>query len=167
MYWVSHKFFWIPLYVILLIALINKYSKRKRVLFISIALIFLTATASDQTARAIKYSVKRFRPCYNLSICNKVHNPEKGSGKYGFVSSHAANTFGLALMCSLLLRNKKWTITLFAWAALVVYSRIYNGVHYPSDVIAGATLGMTIASLLYFVMNKITPLHTLNPAAHE
>jgi undecaprenyl-diphosphatase len=167
MYLVSHKFFWIPLYLILLVVLINKYDKKIKPLAIAILLIFLTAASSDQVARAIKYSVKRYRPCHNLAICDKVHNPEKGSGKYGFVSSHAANTFGMAFIFSLLIRNRKWSILLFFWASLVAYSRIYNGVHYPSDIIAGATVGMAIAGLLYMIANKITPLRNINSLRHE
>jgi undecaprenyl-diphosphatase len=159
MYWVSHKFFWIPLYLLLFILLLRQYGKRSWVVILAIA---VTAVATDQAARSIKYSVKRYRPCHNLNICDQVHNPEKGSGKYGFVSSHAANTFGLALLFSLLMRRKKWTWILFSWAVLVAYSRIYNGVHYPSDIIAGAGLGMAIAYGIYFLLYKIRLLPPLN-----
>lgn len=73
-------------------------------------------------------------------------------GKFGFVSSHAANSFAIALFVGLLLnrRRSKWTITvLLLWALTVSYSRIYLGVHYPGDILGGAVLGLSESYLLY------------------
>jgi len=67
-------------------------------------------------------------------------------GKYGFVSSHAANSFGLAMMLFLFFRRHiRWTWLLFLWALLISYSRIYVGVHFPGDVLFGALTGILIA----------------------
>ena len=86
-----------------------------------------------------------------------VHLP-KGlpGGKYGFVSSHAANTFGVAALLTPLLR-KQWRWigwVLYPWAILSSYSRIYVGVHYPGDILAGAALGVLIGLIGYFVIRR-------------
>ncbi|MEN8225305.1 MAG: phosphatase PAP2 family protein, partial [Bacteroidota bacterium] len=82
----------------------------------------------------------------------------KCGGSYGFYSSHASNVFAIAIfVISLSARKSLWTISLIMlWASLIIYSRIYLGVHYPGDVMAGtaagAFLGWTIAR---FVKNMI------------
>lgn len=74
---------------------------------------------------------------------------EYRGGQYGFVSSHAANLFGLATITSLLIRNRIYTAFIFVWAALVGYSRIYVGKHFPADVVCGAIFGMIVGYLVY------------------
>jgi undecaprenyl-diphosphatase len=70
-------------------------------------------------------------------------------GKYGFASSHAANSFGAAMLIALLFRNRGLTIWMFIWAAMVSYSRIYLGVHYPGDILCGALIGVGSAYVSY------------------
>lgn len=82
-------------------------------------------------------------------------------GTYGFISSHAANTFALAMFLFLFFRKKinYFGIFIFLWALFVSYSRIYNGVHYPADVAVGAIVGMGIGIAVFkiyiFSDNKI------------
>ena len=98
----------------------------------------------------------RLRPCHNLEIANLVHivNDHCG-GQYGFVSSHATNTFALAVFVGLLVKQKvSWlSPALIVWAAIVSYSRIYLGVHYPGDVICGAILGAIIGKFVFMLLN--------------
>jgi undecaprenyl-diphosphatase len=77
-------------------------------------------------------------------------NGEKG-GPFGFVSSHASNHFAIAtFMTGILQRNPRWGAwALFFWAALVSYSRIYLGVHYPGDVLVGGLYGALVGFLAY------------------
>ena len=152
MFWISGDTSWIFLYIIMLIGLAVKY--RWKMIFIVIA-ISLTITASDQfSVHFFKEVFERLRPCHNLEISELVHlvNNHCG-GKFGFVSSHAANTFALAMLTSGLFRNKYFTWFIFIWASLVSYSRIYLGVHYPGDIIGGALLGVFIGWLMLFLFN--------------
>ena len=172
MYWISGDTSWIFLYVILLIGLAIKY--RWRMIFIVLA-ITITITASDQgSVKLFKEVFERLRPCHNLEISGLVHlvNNHCG-GKFGFVSSHAANTFALAMLTSGLFQNKYYTWFIFIWATLVSYSRIYLGVHYPGDIVGGALLGIFIGWLviwLYNVFNNkiVSRIHFFNKnAVHQ
>ena len=159
MYLFSDKFFLIPLYAFLIFIIIRKYKKESILIFIMIALLI---TLTDQiSSNLIKNSVQRLRPSHEPSLEGLLHfvNDYKG-GDYGFVSSHAANTFGLAVFITLLLKSKiKWIgYVMFTYAFIVSYSRIYLGVHYPSDVIVAAFIGILMGWLIfkfYFVFLKI------------
>ena len=150
MYWFSNKITWIPLYIYFFFLAYKKVGNRVWLVAVAIALLILL---SDQlSVHAFKNVFLRYRPCHNLLILSKVHllNGYCG-GTYSFVSSHAANTFSLAMFLSLLFKNKikNFTIFIFIWASLVSYSRIYSGVHYPSDVAVGAIIGMGIAVVIF------------------
>lgn len=150
MYWVSHKLFWIPLYLFFFFLAFKQVGPRIWLVLIAAALLILL---SDQiSVHAFKNIFLRLRPCHNLLIVSKVHllNGHCG-GAYGFVSSHAANTFALAMFLSLFFRGriKYFGMLIFSWAALVAYSRIYSGVHYPADISVGAILGMGIGIAVF------------------
>ena len=167
MYWASDKLFWFPFYALLLFFLIKIYKKESALILLFIAVLI---TLCDQTASSlIKKTVKRLRPSHEPSLQNLVHLSEAGpGGQYGFISSHSANAFGLAAFLFFLLPKKynylKFIIT--CWAILVAYSRIYNGVHYPSDVIVAAILGIIYGWLIKIVYDKVkSALAKKKPAA--
>lgn len=106
--------------------------------------LILTLIASDVTSSYIlKNIVNRLRPCRDLDLQPLIYSfGQKCGGKYGFVSSHAANSFALVLFSIRSLRfNQKWTHLLWIAPALVAYSRIYLGVHYPGDILGGLLVG--------------------------
>jgi undecaprenyl-diphosphatase len=151
MFWASEKFIWVPLYALLLYYLVRHYRRNTIAILLSIViLVFLT----DQTSVWIKNSVERLRPCHEPALEGLVHIvKEKCGGTFGFVSSHAANHFGLAVFLSFIFKKNKQLIVylLILWALFISYSRIYLGVHYPGDVLSGALLGVLLGWLVFRV----------------
>jgi undecaprenyl-diphosphatase len=113
--------------------------------------IILGITLSDQiSVHLFKNVFQRLRPCHEPALEGLVHlvNGECG-GLYGFVSSHATNSFYVALFSLLFIRKRWFTILMLLWASVVGYSRIYLGVHYPGDVICGSMLGALVGWGIY------------------
>lgn len=143
---ISEALWWTPLYLWLLFHLFKTYPGKS---FIWVVLaIGLSVTLTDRlSVVAFKDIFLRYRPCYHADVQNLVHLVKAScGGKYGFVSSHAANFSGLAVLFYLMLRKhvKYIGLIMLVWAALIGYSRIYLGVHYPADVIGGSMLGMAV-----------------------
>ena len=155
-FWVTSKTFWIPLYIILLVLTFIKFKWRGFYVVIFLGLLFLI---SDQTSvKLFKDVFERLRPCHNPQIAELVHTLHgKCGGQFGFVSSHATNSFALAIFSGFLLKSKYKYIMLFMlfWAALVSYSRVYVGVHYPGDIIGGAVLGSVVGFLVFSLMKLV------------
>ncbi len=158
MYWVSNKFIWIPLYAWFMYQVVKAYGKRSWPIILLIAVLI---TVSDQLTVFLKNFFERPRPCHDEEIAELVHTVKNVcGGAYGFVSGHASSSFSLAVMLSAILGNRfrYFTPAVLFWAALVSYSRIYLGVHYPGDIVAGAFLGTLLAFLFYgfylFLMRK-------------
>lgn len=149
MYWLSDKLIWIPMYLLIIFLIFREY-KMQGVL--TLLFVALTIALCDQTASGLlKNTVQRLRPSHDPAIMNLVHLSKAGAGGlYGFASSHAANVFGLATFLWFVFDDKfKWLkYWMFIWAAMVAYSRIYNGVHYPGDILAGMIIGIIWGFLL-------------------
>ncbi|MEN8928492.1 MAG: phosphatase PAP2 family protein [Flavobacteriales bacterium] len=153
MYWVSHKFFWVPFYAFLVFLLFKKYGLQKAII-LTLLIIATFALCNTLSVEAFKNVFHRLRPCHNQEISGLVHlvNDHCG-GQWGFVSSHATNVFGLATITSFFLSKKikYFSLLIFLWAAVVSYSRIYLGVHYPLDIFCGALLGISLGSVVYSI----------------
>src|ERR1017187_599755 len=146
---------WFPVYIFLLFLVIYKLRKESWLLILLvIPLIF----ASDELASAVlKPLVHRLRPSHEPGIEYLLHfvSGYRG-GLYGFVSSHACNFFAVAIYLHLTASGKiRWLpFLMYPIVFLVIYSRIYLGVHYPSDVIAGSLLGALLGWLTAKIYNR-------------
>ena len=148
MYQISSKFIWIPLYLAVIVFIFKSY-KLKKGTVIFVFMIAAAAVADLSSVHLFKNVFERLRPCHNPDIQNLVHIVKRCGGQYGFVSSHAANSFAFAVFSLLVLKNRFYTFGIIFWAAVVSYSRIYLGVHYPADVLGGAVLGSIISFIFY------------------
>jgi len=141
MFQMSKTQFWVPLHLLLIYLIFKRYEAKAWLLLACTALVILF---SDQlTSTFMKPLFERLRPSHEPTLQGLVHlvNDYKG-GRYGFASSHAANTFGVAMLMFLSLRAYyRYAGLIFLWATLVSYTRIYLGVHYPGDIITGGVIG--------------------------
>lgn len=152
MFWVTYRFTWIPLYLFI-VYYIFKFIRQNA--WYKLAFIIISVGLSDRiTSGFMKPYFHRFRPCHDPAIENLVHIVGGCGGQYGFASSHSANSFAFAVAFALIAgKQNKWKYFLFLWAILVSYSRIYVGVHYPTDLLAGAVVGVLVTLIIYFIVS--------------
>lgn len=151
---ISGRLIWVPLYVAILVWMGIKY---KRKFFLILPFIIIAAAYADQSSvHLFKNVFHRLRPCHEPSLQGMVHLVDSYCGGfYGFVSSHAANSFNVAVISLLFIKKKWFSVFILFWASLVGYSRIYLGVHYPGDVVFGALLGALIGWGGYALYKKM------------
>jgi undecaprenyl-diphosphatase len=151
---VSEKWFWIPLYVIFLYFLYKNFNKKS--LFYILLFVALGITASDQIANIFKFGFERLRPCHDPSLEGLLREVKCG-GKFGFYSAHSSNSFFVATYLTILLgkKIKQLPYFLFVWAAIVAYSRVYLGMHFPGDIIIGAIMGILLALFFGILAKKV------------
>jgi len=157
MLFASGKLTWLPLYALLLFFL---YKSNPKKIWIHLIVLTCCIALADQIASSLfKPLVERLRPCHNPAVSIKLLliNGECG-GLYGFVSSHAANTFAVFFFFYLkgVFENKKvFLYLLFVWAFIVSLSRVYLGVHYPGDVLCGALVGVASTFVIVWLEGVI------------
>lgn len=156
MWILSDRWIWVPLYLILAWLLIRRVGMRAGVL--ALVLIAGLITATDQTcASLIRPLIARLRPTNPenpLSAMLTIVNGYRG-GPYGFPSCHAANTMALAVFLSLVYHHRAMSVAIVGWALCVSLSRVYLGVHYPSDLFAGFVVGAFYAVIFYYVYRRL------------
>ena len=154
--------FWLPLFIVVIGFIIYKSRWKAIAVFLFLALVIVFADRIS--SGLLKPWVGRLRPSHEPDLENILHfvNGYKG-GLYSFVSSHAANAFGVATFLWLVLRKSiNWIWIMYVWAIIFSFTRIYLGVHYPSDILGGAVLGLILGLGVYkfsrLMPEKISPL---------
>jgi len=155
MWYVSQSWTWIPLYALLVGLIIYRFRSWQAVLLILLGFGVAVGLSDWICSGLIKPLACRLRPTHEPEIMNYVHLVHGYmGGLYGFCSSHAANTMACGLLFSLLYRNKYATAGLMTWVALNCYSRMYLGVHYPGDILAGLIIGALLAVAVYLALTR-------------
>ena len=166
---------WFPIYILVAIAVFipKTYSRRSLyrrecsnakmwkvglAAFVSVLICYIF---TDHVSHIVRNAVCRPRPGLDPVIGGMVRLIDGPGNPYGFFSGHAANTIGFAILTSLIIRRRAWTIVSMIWALLVCYSRSYLGHHYPIDVLTGIICGVIFAAAGYWLykllMRKYTP----------
>lgn len=152
---VTNPISWLPLYLAILIVIWFYFTPSKfYTVFLHMLLVLLVCGLATYI---VKISVGRVRPEHLVSLQNKLRVLSFPTS-YSFFSGHAANSFAITTFVQLVLREKtKWVYLLFIWPILFAYSRMYLGVHYPSDILIGTLVGVLIAWVIYrfvYLKNK-------------
>lgn len=151
----SGRMIWLPLYLSILYVMFRNFSWRVNV--VCLLVVALLITINDQVSSSLlRASVGRLRPA-NLDnpISSLVHIVDGyRGGRYGFPSSHAANCWGLTFFMLYVFRRHILSLTLVVWAFVTCWSRMYLGVHYFGDILAGTVLGFVSASIVYYVFQR-------------
>jgi undecaprenyl-diphosphatase len=145
--WMREKWFWAPAYLfVLTFGLLNI---RKRVIWFVLGWVLVVVAADGVSSKLIKPAVQRVRPCNDTEM-QVVQRVPCGSG-YSFTSSHACNHFAVAVYLLFVFAGVgPWVRpTLLTWAAVISFSQVYVGVHYPVDILVGAIIGSVIGMLIY------------------
>ncbi|MBR5038632.1 MAG: phosphatase PAP2 family protein [Prevotella sp.] len=147
---------WIPLYIALFyLVLKNNETMAQVLLTVGCAAVCVLVTAGI-TNLIIKPLVARPRPCddplikYTVDVVSGI-----SAGNYSFFSAHAANTSALVMFLALLIRNRLFIVAMIIWSLLNCYTRLYLGVHYPSDILCGLLFGSLMGFIAYVVYLKI------------
>lgn len=146
----THRFAWIPLYIAVAYAVVRTLGWQRGLMYI-LAVGAAIVAADQLCGSVIRPAIGRLRPSNpDNPISEMIHivNGYRG-GKYGMPSCHAANTAAFLTIIALRFRHRWMILTLTLWMIGQCYSRMYLGVHYPTDLIVGATLGMTCAIVVY------------------
>ncbi len=165
----SKVWVWIPFYIAYIFIIIKKDKKQAWMYVVSMITVILIA---DQISSGLlKPLVERLRPSHDPLLENTIHiiNGYRG-GPFGFVSSHAANSTGLAVFLAWVFRNRFNTLCLVLWAMFTAYSRIYLGVHFVGDILGGIAVGVFAAlvtcQLLHYMQKRLNVASTGHAIMH-
>lgn len=148
---VSDILVWAPVMVAFFYVVI-KHEKRDAI-FVFLAVVIMFVLCDRISSGLLKPNIARLRPSRDPLVMNFLNYVrEYRGGRFGFPSSHAANSFGFMVLSSLILKNRVYTVCAAIWALVCSYSRIYLGVHFPMDILCGTLLGLLFGFLSYYAL---------------
>lgn len=149
-------FTWISLYLSLLLLIVKNNETVPQILLIAGCSLLCVLLADGVADFIAKPFVGRWRPCNDPVFCDAVHvvNGYRGSD-YGFFSAHAANTFSITVFFCLLVKSRMLSIALVVWSLVNCYTRMYLGLHYPADIIAGLAWGGIVGVCVHFLYLRV------------
>ena len=153
---ITGKWIWIPFYLILIDLLFKRLGPKYAAL--TLLAVVLAIVMTDQIcASVIRPYIGRLRPCNPDNPIFEYITIVKGisPGGYSWPSCHAANTFALATLLSCVLRSRSFTFMIFTWAIVVSISRLYLGVHYPTDILCGAAFGSVFGYISLMIVSRL------------
>ena len=170
MWWVSKPLFWTPLYVAMMWAVGRRLGWGRPMALCAVCVAMCVTGTDVVSARVLKPSVARLRPSHEPALDVHLIEERPGEfyrgGQFSFVSSHAANHMGVAVLFGGLLGGA-WAWGLVAWAVLIGFSRIHLGVHYPGDVLGGFLVGWGVGALaLQMARHWVSPLAEKPSTSH-
>ncbi len=152
----TQGYWWIPFYITLLLMVVKNSSK-----FIQIALVIgcvslCVVLSAGITDGVVKPLVGRLRPISDWALkgCVKKIDGYSAEG-YSFFSAHAANTMSITMFFSLMIKNKMLASCMFVWVIINCWTRLYLGVHYPSDILVGLIWGVVCGIVSYTIYHKL------------
>lgn len=155
-YVLTSGFTWLPLYVVLLYIVIRNNETMFQIGLIVCSAMFCVILADGVADGLIKPYVARLRPSNDDAIKYTIHivNNMRGTG-FSFFSAHAANTMSIAVFFALLMRSRLMTVMLLSWSLVNCWTRMYLGVHYPSDILCGLAWGVTVGGVVYLLYRRL------------
>ncbi|MFY7878629.1 MAG: phosphatase PAP2 family protein [Lacibacter sp.] len=159
-----NPFFWSPVYLFLLLFVGINFPKK--LLWWTLFFLITFALTDSISTRIFKELFERARPCWDGITASSARMLIPCSHSFGFVSSHAANHFGMSTFIFFTMRHLtgRWLQLVFVWAFLVCYAQVYSGAHFPLDVICGGLLGFLIGRYMAALFQKRNQglLHNVN-----